>query len=324
MPEKLGLTHKEAAILLNAVFTPFMQCWQSDARLRPLVEDRAQYFHFLAEMAQVLGALLHGKGDALMHLKSLCQQAQAAGLPLDAVEAYALEFLDTFARWVEEVDEALLTDGRETVLQRIAHLKAGRIHCEAGDEDLFVIADSGHSDADIDSMHNITAGRDAISAEAFLEEGYLDESTIERIVDDINDLTEGLYFYTDFTQDYADFITRHLEDLARALENTLEFDDLAWAVRQFIHVLENVPDDLDPEQAVAVKQLADQVVEDLAGWVNHVLVERDAQDIHYLDAALMAAVKQIAMLLGVQLESPGAPGEGGSDHMGSDDDFLMF
>ena len=325
MPESLELTHREAAILLDEVFAPFMREWQADARLQPLMEDRGAYRHFMAEMAHVLGALLHGRSDPLEHLRTLCREAQAAGLPPEAVEDYAARFLDTFERWVAQADAALLADGRETVQARIDRLRDRQRHCMDGDgdEDGFLMADSGHMDAAIDSMHNVTAGREAVSAQAFIASGALDEDTIERIVEDVEDLTGELYFYEAFDRDYAAFVSDHLEEFSRALDATMEFDDLAWAVRQFIHVLEHLPEGLDAELGTAVKKLTDQFVEDLAGWVSHVLVEQDAQDIHYLDAAMMAAVKQIAMLLGVSLESAGRE-DGATAQQDGDDDFVMF
>ncbi|WP_294946958.1 hypothetical protein [Sulfurivirga sp.] len=325
MPESLELTHREAAILLDEVFAPFMELWQSDARLQPLIEDRRTYRHFLAEMAHVLGALLHGRSDALVHLKALCLEAQAVGLPQEAVEDYAARFIDTFERWVAQADAALLDDGRETVQARIAQLRAQQMHCGDAPEEAegFVMADSGHMDAVIDSMHNITAGREAVSAWDFIASGVLDEDTVERIVEDVEDLTGELYFYGGFDRDYARFVASHLEEFSRALDATMEFDDLAWAVRQFIHVLEHLPEELDAELGVSVKKLTDQFVEDLAGWVSHVLVEQDAQDIHYLDAAMMASVKQIAMLLGVPLERTDKD-EAVVVQQGGDDDFVMF
>jgi len=327
MTEKLGLTHKEAVILLDEVFAPFMQRWQSDPRLQPLVKDKKRYYHFLAEMAHALGALLHGESDPVVHLKNLCREAQDAGLPLEAVEDYAQQFLETFGRWIEQTDESLLMDGCEKVQARLKRIVNEQIHCMDG-ADEFVIADSEHMDAAIDSMHNITAGREAISAQDFLARGYLDEDVIERIVEDINTLSSELYFYGEFNEGYAQFVINHLEEFSLALDATMEFDDLSWAVRQFIHVLKNLPRQLDPALAQSVKQLTDQVVEDLAGWVNHVLVEQDAQDIHYLDAALMASIKQIALILGVPLEDrtgssesmPQAPASDGSD----EDDFIVF
>ena len=327
MTEKLGLTHKEAVILLDAVFAPFMQRWQSDSRLAPLITDKKRYYHFLAEMAHTLGALLHGAGDPLTHIRTLCQEAQDVGLPLAAVEDYAHQFLEAFEQWVAQADDAMLHDGRDVVLARVAQLKREQLHC-VDDQSAFVMADSEHMDAAIDSMHNISAGREAISAQAFLAEGYLDEDIIERIVDDINTLTSELYFYGDFDEGYAQFVINHLEEFSLALDATMEFDDLSWAVRQFIHVLKNLPKQLDPALAQSIKQLTDQVVEDLAGWVNHVLVDQDAQDIHYLDAALMASVKQIALMLGVPLEeretvppsAPPAQAAGEAD----EDDFIVF
>lgn len=325
MGEKLGLTHKEAVTLLDAVFVPFIKKWQADPHFAALVQDKGCFYHFLAEIAHLLGALLHGKSDPEFHWDNVCRKIRAVGVPLEVVQDDLRQFLHTFEQWLAQADDALLGEDRSVVLQRLERIKAYQA-CDTDETDDFVLADSKHSDAIIDRMHHITTGREPISARAFLAGEHLDEETIARIVEDIEELSSELYFYGDFDQAYAEFVIHHLAEFSQALEMVVEFSDLAWAVRQFIYLLQNLPQTLTDEEGLSIKQLMDQVVEDLVGWVQHVLVDQDAQDIHYLDAALMASVKQIALILGISLqENDRSSTQGSAQQDESDDDeFIMF
>ncbi|HID01355.1 MAG TPA: hypothetical protein EYP05_08530 [Piscirickettsiaceae bacterium] len=320
MSEKLGLTRKEATILLDAVLVPFIKKWQTDPHFAALAQDRAHFYRFLAEMAHVLGALLHGESDPESHWGNVCREIRAVGVPLEVVQDDLRQLLHAFEQWVAQADEALVGEERADVLRRLERLKAFHV-CDADEADDFVLADSKHSDAAIDRMHHVTTGREPISARAFMAGGHLDEETIARIVEDVEELSSELYFYGDFDQTYAEFVIHHLEEFSKALEMVVEFSDLAWAVRQFIYLLRNLPESLTVEEGMSIKQLTDQVVEDLVGWVQHVLVEQDAQDIHYLDAALMASVKQIALLLGVSLQENTVSEKPDESN---DDEFIMF
>ncbi len=84
---------------------------------------------------------------------------------------------------------------------------------------------------------------------------------------------------------------------ARALNNTLEFQDLGYALESLAGLIERVDEIESPDRAKRVLAFLEAVIGDLGQWRQEVFVAQSAQDIHYLDASLFSSCAQLETLL---------------------------
>ena len=79
-------------------------------------------------------------------------------------------------------------------------------------------------------------------------------------------------------------------------ELSVDFKDLSKGLNNLLELLRGI-EKLDENQRKILKQLLDTIYFDLEKWVDEVLINQTTQDIHYLDAAFLANVSQIDIML---------------------------
>jgi hypothetical protein len=163
-------------------------------------------------------------------------------------------------------------------------------------DDFFEI-DSEKVDENINSMHYSDERK--ISAKEFMEEGLIDEEFISEIMETITYLDELLYQFEDIEIDET-FIEKlvSLDSFIKIFEFSIEFRDIGYALENLKEKLILLDiNSLNKTQKEILKNFIITIIEDLKKWVDEVVINQTAQDIHYLDASLLANIAQLDIML---------------------------
>ncbi len=305
----LPLTKKIAASLLDHTILPFYQMLKQDAALAPLLEDEAVRHDMARHIAAFEAALINTPDQLSAQLVQLVEYLQSLKMAPESYKAHLTQLLALFDQWL---DQAHLLE-EEKVSQLHAQIKAAQAqladiiasHTPA-EEDDFVMAESVEVDAAINGMHTSGEGRAVIDAQTFLEQATdLDDEFIERISEHLQDLEVEIIKAHHLTPELLTRIRFYLEELSMGLDASIEFEDLGFSLMKLVSFLEGLElDSLEPDMNEVLKTLLEQLIADLSKWAYHIFEAKDAQDIHYLDAALFAAIRQIEILFEAQHATP--------------------
>lgn len=92
---------------------------------------------------------------------------------------------------------------------------------------------------------------------------------------------------------------------AAALNGTLEFRDLGYALKSLATLIEKSSDGIEEAQQKRILRFLEAVISDLSSWRKQIFVLQEAQDVHYLDASLFSSCAQLETLFlpGVEEET---------------------
>lgn len=160
-------------------------------------------------------------------------------------------------------------------------------------DDNFLFFDNTQRDEAIHRMHY--KDDDKISAFSFFEKGLIEIETAQDLIIYSNELEEGVFLHAQLNEEYLRSTSDLVGIFANELELSGEFRDIAYALRGFTHTLSELLQEncTTLPAAKMIKTVIDAIIEDLTSWTLHVLVVRDAVDIHYLDASLLANTAQL-------------------------------
>jgi len=159
--------------------------------------------------------------------------------------------------------------------------------------DDFFDFDSEEVDDNINIMHN-SCTIETVSAKEFMAEGIIDSEDI----DDLKENLEEFHLENVSAEEFNKNIEKLLTSFIRVLNSSYVFENLAYGLGAFLQTQKTISvDELSENNQKMYSMLIEAMVEDLKKWVNDVLIEQTAIDIHYLDASLLASVAQIEILL---------------------------
>ena len=164
---------------------------------------------------------------------------------------------------------------------------------EMGIDDDFFDFDSEEVDYSINDMHYLDA--DKLSASEFMQDIGIEEDIILDIQELLKELKEIIEFHITLDEEYIEKFSLAIKKLIYVLELSVDFKDLAKALNNLLDLI-NIQN-LDENQKKLLKQFLDTIYFDLEKWVDEVLINQTAVDIHYLDAALLANIAQIEIIL---------------------------
>jgi len=169
-------------------------------------------------------------------------------------------------------------------------LKANEEVLNNEQEDGFFELDSEERDNNIEQMHY--EEHQKISAKEFMAEDSIDEDIIyelEELLNEYNDLS-----FTELNEEYLEKLKNILEGFVRIFNYSVEFRDLAYAMEKLLDLLNRLE---IKENKELIKLLLDTVIADLNKFFYAVFINKEAVDIHYLDASLLANIAQIEIIL---------------------------
>jgi len=167
---------------------------------------------------------------------------------------------------------------------------------EDDESDDFFDFESEEIDESINNMHY--NDDEKISAVEFMQEYGIDEDVILDMQNYLKEYDNMILFHLDLDEEYLDKVIETLQKFIYLLEISVEFKDLAKGLEKLEELLLQVDlDNLSDDYKKLLKAMIEAIFSDIEKWVDEVIINHTAQDIHYLDASLLANITQIEMIL---------------------------
>ena len=208
------------------------------------------------------------------------------------------------AFFLSKIDKSILQNRKNSSLLKefiSLHSKWLEERCNKNEDieffDDFFEIESEEVDENINSMHYSDERK--LSAKEFMEEGIIDDEFISEIMETISYLDELLYQFEDIEID-ENFIEKlvSLDSFIKIFEFSVEFRDIGYALENLKQKLVLLDiNSLNKTQKEILKNFIITIIEDLKKWVDEVIINQTAQDIHYLDASLLANIAQLDIML---------------------------
>ena len=161
-------------------------------------------------------------------------------------------------------------------------------------EDEFLDFSEENVDDTMDNMHY--TDEEKISAVEYMSSDYLDFDLLEDIKDVIEKYGGISYEFSTFNEEYADEVVLILQKFIALFELSGEFRSLAKIFNYLVETINSLKNGVDDDKRDLLKLFIDAIMEDLMKWYDEVIVNKSANDIHYLDASLLSSVKQIEVM----------------------------
>ena len=282
--------------LLKDVVLPFEKIVFDDDRVKHFFERENRIKHNIA-LAKLAISLM--KSDLEESKRLLIKASEAHnGLEFDKeiLRDYLSIFFILMRRWMRKY----FPDKVELYINNL--LEFEKIFVEAYkpfieiENDEFFDFDSEDIDVAINEMHYKDEHK--TNALSFMSENSFDDEMVADLFDTIEEYDVDIEDRSVFDTRYIKSISKVYEKFARVFEVSYEFNDIAYSLRVLIGKLDSIDiNSLSDEQKELYKTFLMSIVEDLKKWVKEVIVDQSAQDIHYLDASLLANIAQIDMMV---------------------------
>jgi len=141
-----------------------------------------------------------------------------------------------------------------------------------------------------------------ISAKEFFEDNKLDDDSVDELHELDQEVQHILFRHSLDDEFYADIIS-FFNGYVRVLNTLFEFQDLGYSLNLICTQLENLNKKENNKNLLIVLQA---IVSDLQDWKKSVLINQDADDIHYMDKSFYTNIGLIENALnGLDEESTG-------------------
>ena len=282
--------------LLKDVVLPFEKIVFDDDRVKHFFERENRIKHNIA-LAKLAISLM--KSDLEESKRLLIKASEAHnGLEFDKeiLRDYLSIFFILMRRWMRKY----FPDKVELYINNL--LEFEKIFVEAYkpfieiENDEFFDFDSEDIDVAINEMHYKDEHK--TNALSFMSENSFDDEMVADLFDTIKEYDVDIEDRSVFDTRYIKSISKVYEKFARVFEVSYEFNDIAYSLRVLIGKLDSIDiNSLSDEQKELYKTFLMSIVDDLKKWAKEVIVDQSAQDIHYLDASLLANIAQIDMMV---------------------------
>ncbi len=128
------------------------------------------------------------------------------------------------------------------------------------------------------------------------------ESTAISLIDKIENLenslvdleTASLEFEKKHTKEFMNEITSNLNEFIMVIDELLEFEHLAFALKTLNDFLIDLDvDNADEKDCTKFSTLFIHFIDDMSEWRKNIFILKDANDVHYLDSSLLSSCLQI-------------------------------
>ncbi len=214
----------------------------------------------------------------------------------ELLDEYGTLMFALYEEWINKhlnPSQGEYTKWKEKIVAAKEHLLCEYSPVDFNEDDFFTF-DSEEVDDSINQMHY----EEKIDAMFYM-------STQEIDISEVDELSE-------ICDDYDNLVTQHeilneellnqsvilFEEFAKFFERSYEFKDIGYGIRELIVYLRGLElQKLEPAQLEMLYLYISAIGRELNTWKDSVLINQDAQDIHYLDASLLANIAQLKMAL---------------------------
>ncbi|MEA3354223.1 MAG: response regulator [Campylobacterota bacterium] len=148
-------------------------------------------------------------------------------------------------------------------------------------------------------MDDFNQSHKKISAIEFLK----DYEVLDYMIEELDEIEEDVYehidtLYSDNLQDSIESIIFTISKYSHFLNTFLEFQELSTSLNLLSRMLERSDfTDTDERKRTLIAEFIKSMLNDLVKWKNHVFVDKDAQDVFYLNASLLNSCIQLEDIL---------------------------
>jgi len=141
-----------------------------------------------------------------------------------------------------------------------------------------------------------------ISAKEFFEDNKLDDDSIDEL-HELDQEVQHILFRNSLDEEFYEDIIAFFHGYVRVLNTLFEFQDLGYSLNLICTQLEKLDKKENNKSLLIVLQA---IVADLQDWKKAVLINQDADDIHYMDKSFYANIGLIESTLnGIDEQSSG-------------------
>lgn len=142
-----------------------------------------------------------------------------------------------------------------------------------------------------------------ISAVEFLKDFYIDSYLLDDLADNEREARSFLYLKEELTEEMREAVVVTFAQYARLLNETIEFEDLAYSVNALANLVDTITvKSLNEETKKLFKLYVTGIIDDLSSWRKHIFILKDSPDIHYLDASLLDNCSEIEELINPRIK----------------------
>ncbi len=290
----MGISIKSLESLVDSVVLPFEKFIVDDPRLaRYLADPEVAKMHNMA-VSKLTIYIYSDIKRAYAYVQEGAKGHRSKHIPVENLKEFYTLYFALCKEWNKAHMEEDDRFGKN--LATIEQFVYESFSKEGESKEDFYIYDSEVIHQDMAKMHYKEEQK--ISAEAFCEEGSIDELDIQDILEACHDLFDAVQErHVEHNEAYFSGVNANLRSYATILEKNLEFRDLGFSLSQLSDFLEAHLAELPTHtKKSAILVILKAIVEDLISWTKSVLEEKTAVDIHYLDASLLSSIIQFEMM----------------------------
>ena len=155
-----------------------------------------------------------------------------------------------------------------------------------------------------------------ISAQEFLKDYNVDKDVLDDLAENEEDISTLLYLEEHISQQTIENVSIIFHKYANILFETVEFEKLAIALSSLSYVLKETPfESVEKSKKETLRFYIQGLIDDLQQWKQHVFVEQNTPDIHYMDDSLLENCSAIEVFINAKQEE---------DNETEDEDDLEF
>ena len=320
-------TSRNAIIdIIEHVSIPFAkELEESEIGKKYLNTDEKRFQHQL-DVVYLTIVILYNTKKALEKLQRGAEAHNGMGIPVDVMRHYLSRYFAHLIHYIETHEVGMF---EEDVMAHLDEYEAFFMHhyrpsldapaAEAPDamvqdEEGFFDFDSETVDDSIDQMHHRDEKK--VSAREYMQEDTTEIEMIHDIEDQLERYDAHVGLDDTLSPEKLQIAKETIDAFVNLFNLSYEFKDIAYSLESLNALLDKV-DTSDTEKMQMLKLFLDTIMDDLETFKKEVFDEQTAQDIHYLDASLLANIAQIEIMLNTNT-SEAESSEGGED------DFELF
>jgi len=297
MSQFMPLTKREGLFFLDTVYPEIIELTKEEPKFNFILLNSIEMKVSMTCFAQLYGWLLRDLNRAESLLLSIKETLKDRVLNESEVVNFIKRVLEIFRSSFER-NKAFFSGYGGGILRNVQSLFNKVNQCQ----EHFDYTDSEVTVQDkikIECLHTSDVDTQLISAQQFFALGEVQSEDIEDLIEQVDDVVSDVSVITQLNDESLEKIYLDLGKTASILMyriEFIEFVELGKTIEKFCQLLLELKS-LSMEERALYFPLVESFILDLRKWVQHVLEDRDAIDVHYLDAALLAVIKQIELMI---------------------------